>query len=133
MVFQCFIIAVADGQTFIIPNFPPGLIKRFNDPQHFIPVLVGIADKNEGLFFICQERGSKLFKSGWKQTAKCFILIIVNKGKRIIYTVLICKRAFGTDYGQVRTVFKDRMFFSISDTEIFYTVRDGDRSKTCAA
>ena len=81
MVFKCFIVAVADGQAFIIPDFPTGLIKRFNNRENFISVLMGIADKDKWLFFVCQKRGSQFFKSGGKQTVKSFILIIVNEMK----------------------------------------------------
>ncbi len=104
MVFQRFVITIADGQTLVIPDFPARLIKLFDDSQDPVPVLVGITDKDKGLFFIRQERGGQFFKPGRKQAVKGFKLIIEDEGKRFFCTIPVGGRAFCTDKRQVGTV-----------------------------
>ena len=52
MFFQRLVIAVADGQTFVVPDLPAGFVQRFDDLKDLVPVPVGIADEDEGLLLI---------------------------------------------------------------------------------
>ena len=57
MIFQRLIIAVTDGKTLIVPDFPSGFVQRFDDAKYRVPVFMGITDKDIWFFLIRQEWG----------------------------------------------------------------------------
>ena len=79
VVLQCFIVSVADREPLIVPDFPPGFIKGFDDSKDCVSVFVGIADKYVWFFFVCQKRRGEFFNSRREQPVKGLVLVIKDK------------------------------------------------------
>ena len=89
MRFQCFVVGIADRETLVIPYLPAGLIQFLDDPQHRIPVLVGIADKDERGFFVRQERGREFLDPRRDHAAENIVLVIEDEPEMVFLTIAV--------------------------------------------
>ena len=149
VVLQCFIVSVADREPLIVPDFPPGFIKGFDDSKDRVSVFVGIADKYVWFFFVCQKRRGEFFNSRREQPVKGLVLVIKDKCEMVFLTKLMGAGSFMTDERQLWAVAEcvisdfGHTFWNDDRTKLTamaegpcsdfrYTIRNGDRSQALA-
>ena len=123
VLFQRFVIAVADGQTFVVPDPPAGFVERFQDRQHPISVLVRVADEDKRLFFIGEEGGGEHFDPRRDQPAERLILKIEEKGNVVFDAKLMRVGAFTANDRSIAEI--------IRVVDVVHTIGNDEYGQVC--